>query len=275
VGVARALGTCKLGRVVHWAQLCYSSLHVQALESEGGQADCHGDSPEAAIEVRTVDMPLTIYAPRIRALPTTLREQIHALCRKVQCDLEDVSESREDSGHIDISWHLAGGAFATLQFVQSISGCVKPARVTLWLKPAPDAGAFMRALSVFLCATVQDHNMRCARYEITNAAYVRSADRGVDDVFAHLMAHCMQLRVSDGILQKSTIFSELFGSVDRILSQYRTIAIRIYEVARDVTHVTLDMPLVGRVRWDWRGSISLQMICLQRAVKVSSIPSYC
>jgi hypothetical protein len=207
-------------------------------------------------------------------LPDILREQVHVLCRKVQCDLEDVSESREDSGRIDVSWHLAGGAFATLQFVKGVSGCVEPARVTLWLKPAPDAGAFMHALSVFLrCCPKSRRNT--AVFAITNIGHIRSADRGVDDVFAHLMAHCMQLRVSDGILQKSTILDERFGSANTILSQYRTIAVRIYEVARDVTHVTLDMPLVGRVKWDSRGSISLQMICLQRAVKVPSFSSVC
>jgi hypothetical protein len=94
------------------------------------------------------------------------------------------------------------------------------------------------------------------------------ADRGVDDVFAHLMAHCMQLRVSDGVLQRRIQLDERSGPAGHILCQYRSLIGRLYAIAKDVINVTLDTPMVGRVKWDWRGCVHVQVVCLRRSVKV-------
>jgi hypothetical protein len=93
------------------------------------------------------------------------------------------------------------------------------------------------------------------------------SDRGVDDLFAHLMAHCMQLRVSDGVLQRRTRLDER-SAAGHILCQYRSMVGRLHAIAKDVIDVTLDTPMVGRVKWDWRGCVHVQAICLRRSVKV-------
>lgn len=186
----------------------------------------------------------------------------------MQCSLEDVSESREEPGCLDVSWDLARGALATLHFSRDPHGRFTASRVTLWLKPASEAGA-----CVLLCRPFDTLTLTCAWLRRRQAPAPECkgalrADRGVDDVFAHLLAHCMQLRVCDGVLQRSAALDASWGPVVAILAHYRTVACRLYAIALDVTRVTLDVPLVGRVRWDWRGSVALQMICLRRAIKV-------
>jgi hypothetical protein len=83
---------------------------------------------------------LDVTSPCSGVLMVKLREHLHALCQKVQCDLEDIRENQDDPGRVDVSWHLIGGALATLQFSRARSGGLAPTSLTLWVRPAPDAG---------------------------------------------------------------------------------------------------------------------------------------
>jgi hypothetical protein len=95
----------------------------------------------AADAHKGLDGRLCVTSPCSGMLMVNLREHMHALCRTVQCDLEDIRENQDDPGRVDISWHLVGGALATMQFTRAGSGGLAPTSLILWVRPAPNAGA--------------------------------------------------------------------------------------------------------------------------------------
>jgi hypothetical protein len=122
---------------------------VQSLSPTGQHGSPAGENGSPSVDQdqfaaeagKSLDGCHSMSSPSSSLLMVNLREHMHALCQKVQCDLEGINANQDDPGRVEISWHLVGGALATMQFTRADSGVFAPTGLTLWLRPAPDAGA--------------------------------------------------------------------------------------------------------------------------------------